>query len=296
MARRIQDLEGEERSVAKSKSTETNLSSHVPTSSSSAKSPIASESLWILEVQEKPGSRMKENQKSSQARQQDAYLGWLMDTATEKFVATKEESGDVDPSESETGSEEDVTGKTVARETATEKHYASSKSDCEGGPEAEKVQWSHNIHVSPATIHHTEAVSSIVRGVFGREHDDLVKDLNVNMNATPQAAVHIGQDSEVNLRYVGNNLRNRVEVLFNESEKLINERFSVNLSTSKTGSSSCKCLPILYGMQKGNEEHCNYNSQAVAKYASKSFAVIGLSRGLGTELTLTNPMVHGIEW
>ena len=38
-----------------------------------------------------------------------------MDTATEKLVATKKrKSGDVDISESETGSEEDVTGKPVA--------------------------------------------------------------------------------------------------------------------------------------------------------------------------------------
>ena len=37
-----------------------------------------------------------------------------MNTATEKLVATKKESGDGDISESETGSEEDVTGKPVA--------------------------------------------------------------------------------------------------------------------------------------------------------------------------------------
>ena len=49
-----------------------------------------------------------------------------MDTATEKPVATKEESGNVDLSESETWSE-DVTGKPVAYKTATEKPYASSK-------------------------------------------------------------------------------------------------------------------------------------------------------------------------
>ena len=42
MAKRMQERKGEKRSVAKSKSTATNLSSHVPTSSSSAKSPIAS--------------------------------------------------------------------------------------------------------------------------------------------------------------------------------------------------------------------------------------------------------------
>ena len=72
-----------------------------------------------------------------------------MDTATEKLVATKEESGDVDPSESETGSEEDVTGKPVAYKTASEKPYASSKSDCQGCPKAEKIRWSRNLHVSP---------------------------------------------------------------------------------------------------------------------------------------------------
>ena len=60
-----------------------------------------------------------------------------MDTATVKPVAAQEESGHVDPSESETGSEEDVTGKPVAYKTATEKPYASSKSDCQGGPKAE---------------------------------------------------------------------------------------------------------------------------------------------------------------
>ena len=37
-----------------------------------------------------------------------------MDTATGKLVATKGESGDVDLSEFETGSGEDVTGKPVA--------------------------------------------------------------------------------------------------------------------------------------------------------------------------------------
>ena len=42
MAKRMQEQKGEERIVAKSKSTAMNLSSHVRTSSSSAKSPIAS--------------------------------------------------------------------------------------------------------------------------------------------------------------------------------------------------------------------------------------------------------------
>ena len=104
------------------------------------------------------------------------------------------------------------------------KPYASSKSDCQGGPKAEKIEWSHNLHVSPATIHHTEAVFSTVRGSTDEEHDDLMNDLDVNMaiwctflNATLRAAVHLGQDHEANLRYVKNNFRNSVGQLFNET-------------------------------------------------------------------------------
>ena len=153
MTKRMQEQKGEGRSVAKSKSTAMNLSSSVPTSSSSAKSPIASKSPGILTAQEKPGSRMRGNSESdaassSQARLKDAYFGGLMDTATVKPVATKEESGDVDPSESESEREKGVTGKLVAYKTAAVKPYAPSKSVCQGGPKAEKIQWSHNLHVS----------------------------------------------------------------------------------------------------------------------------------------------------
>ena len=101
MAKRMQEHKGEERIVAKSKYTEMNLSSHVLTSSSSAKGLTASKSPWILTGQGKPESRMRGNSESdaassSQARLQDAYLCCLMDTATGKLAATKEESRDVD--------------------------------------------------------------------------------------------------------------------------------------------------------------------------------------------------------
>ena len=59
MAIWMQEQKREDESVAKSKSTATNLSSHVPTSSSSAKSPIASKSPGILIVTGKPESRMR---------------------------------------------------------------------------------------------------------------------------------------------------------------------------------------------------------------------------------------------
>ena len=94
MAKRMQEQKGEERSVAKSKSTATNLSSHVPTSSSSAKNPIAPNSPDILTATEKLVSKMRGNSESdaassSHARLQDAHLGRLMDKATGKLVATK---------------------------------------------------------------------------------------------------------------------------------------------------------------------------------------------------------------
>ena len=46
----------------------------------------------------------------------------------------------MDLSESETGSEEDVTRKPVAHETAAGKPYASSQSDHPGRPKAEKTE------------------------------------------------------------------------------------------------------------------------------------------------------------
>ena len=229
MAKRIQAQKGEERSVEKSKLTAVNLSSFIPTSSSSskksdciqksfsAKIPIASKSPGILIASGKPESRTRINSKSdaassSQVRLQDAYFGGLMDTAMAKLVVTNEVSGDVDFSESETWSqEEEVTERPVACKTALEKPYASSTSDHLGSPNAERVEWSHSIHMFPATVHNMEAVFPIVRRIYEREPDDLVDDLDVNvatwgifLNANPRSGVHLGQDCEANLRFVKN--------------------------------------------------------------------------------------------
>ena len=58
-----------------------------------------------------------------------------------------------------------------------------------------------------------------------------MNDLDVNMafwcmflNATLRAAVHLGEDYEVNLRYVKNNLWNSVGQLFRETGKLISDQ------------------------------------------------------------------------
>ena len=95
--------------------------------------------------------------------------------------------------------------------------------------------------MSPATIHHSEAVFSIMRRICGREHDDPMDDLDVNMaiwgiflNATLRAAVHLGQDYEANLRYVKNHLWNSVGQFFNETGKLVSEQKEITgVSTIK---------------------------------------------------------------
>ena len=90
--------------------------------------PFASKSPEIFIATEKPESRRRINSKSdtassSQARLQEAYFGGLMDTAMEKLVATKENPGDVDISESQTGCGENVTGRPVAHKISLEKTH-----------------------------------------------------------------------------------------------------------------------------------------------------------------------------
>ena len=88
--------------------------------------------------------------------------------------------------------------------------------------------------MSPATIHHAEAVFSIVKEIYGRGRDDPMDDLDVNManwgillNATLRAAAHLGQVNKVNLRYVKNHLWNSVGQLFNETGRLIRDQTEI---------------------------------------------------------------------
>ena len=227
--------------MAKWKSTAMNLSSFVPTSCSSAKIPIAFKNPWIFTATVKPERRMRRNSKpdaasSSQVKLQDAYLGGLMDKATVKPVATKEESDDVDLSESETWSfhEEEMTERLVAYRTAKGKPGAPSESENSGNPKAERKDWTHNLHISPDTAPHMETVFSIVRKIYEREPADPMDDLDVNMatffflNTTLRAAVHLGQDYEVNLRFVKTHLWKSVEQLFNETGRLIRDQTEIN--------------------------------------------------------------------
>ena len=76
-----------------------------------------------------------------------------------------------------------------------------------------------------------EAVFSIVRRIYGREHDDPVNNLDVNvaiwdiqLNTTLRAAVHLGQDQDAKLHYGKNHLWNNVGQLFHGTGKLISEQ------------------------------------------------------------------------
>ena len=95
-------------------------------------------------------------------------------------MSPQKESGDGDLSESETWSlhEDEVTVRPVAYKTAKGKPCASSESDCQGGPKAERKEWSHNLHVSLDD----QGVNMAIWGIF--------------LNTTLRAAVHLGHDYE----------------------------------------------------------------------------------------------------
>ena len=102
-----------------------NLASTVSASSSSVKSPIASESPVKLIASGKSESRVRGNSKpdtasSSQVKLQDAYLGGLLDKVAGKPVVTEENQVLWEFSESESWSnhEDEVKGKPVADKNA----------------------------------------------------------------------------------------------------------------------------------------------------------------------------------
>ena len=86
----------------------------------------------------------------------------------------------------------------------------------------------HFFAISPQRISCTEAACDMVRKIYGRPSDEPVEDLDVNaatwgvfMNATLKAAVHLGNDHDVNLRHVKKSFWTSTGQLFGETEKLI---------------------------------------------------------------------------
>ena len=260
MAKRMQEQKGEERSVAKSKSTAMYLSSLVPTSSSSAKSPIASKSPGILIASGKPESRMRRNSES------DAVLncGCKMHTLTGWWTQPrgnlslqKKESGDVDISESETWSYQEEA--VLARPTDQKKSKGKTQSNKKIRATGKSKSWKDRIVTQSTRVSSQNSPygSSLLDrqedlrtstwkpyGWFGREYGYL----GIFLNATLRAAVHVGQDYEANSRYVKHNLWNSVGQLFNETGKLISEQKEITgVSTTKIKDATWMSTSLLCG-------------------------------------------------
>ena len=141
----------------------------------------------------------------------------------------EENSEETDHSESEPGYYKPVAqtneacGEPLAGETAESNPSAFQKSQ-----NNKEATLEHFFAISPQTMSYTEAVYDMVRKICGRPADDPVKYLDVNMtlqgicmNATLKAAVHLGNDHDVNLRHVEKSFWKTTGQLFRETEKLI---------------------------------------------------------------------------
>ena len=91
--------------------------------------------------------------------------------------------------------------------------------------------WDHYLHISPDTSHCMEAVFSMVRKICGKQPGDPLEDLNVKLafcglftNTTLLAAVLLGKDYDMNMRFVKNYLWKTTGQLFSETEKLISRQ------------------------------------------------------------------------
>ena len=218
-----------------------NLSSTVPGSSSSAKNLITSSDPVKLIDAGKRATRTRRNSRPddaprSQVKLKDAYLGGLVDDNAEKPVATEENQVLWEFSESESWSvhEDEVTGKPVAYKKGAGKPAASRISEKSRNPKADRTKWPHNFYMSSAVVSYMDKVYSVERKTHDRGSKDEMEDLNVNaaigrmfMNTTLQAAVHLGQDYDQNLRFVKNHFWSSLKKLFKETEKLIKNQTEI---------------------------------------------------------------------
>ena len=114
------------------------------------------------------------------------------------------------------------------------KPAASSISENLGNPTAERKKWPHDFYISSAAVSHMDKVYSIVRQTYDRGPTDEMDYLYVNaavwcifLNTTLQAAVHLGQDHDQNLRSVKNQFWSSLKKLFKENENLIKNQTEI---------------------------------------------------------------------
>ena len=177
MANRMQEQEGDNRIVAKSKQTTMNLAFSVSTSFSTVNSPIASKSPEILKAlcrtdwssKGKPDARDRNHDaaSSSQGWQNDA----LLDGSTGKPDAREEDQEHLNyPEESVS------TGKLVA---AGYPEYPGNPGDS-GTSETGRKNWPHHFHVSPDFVPHIDKVFSVVKPRSVLSPTDELNNLDVN--------------------------------------------------------------------------------------------------------------------
>ena len=216
MAKRVQEKKDKKRFVSKSRPTAMNLSSTVPASSSSAKNLITSSDPGKLIAAGKPASRTRRSSRAdeapiSPAKLQDVHFGGLMDDSAGKPVATEENQVLRDFSESESSSvhENEVTGefcciqKQCGETCGFQNFRKFRKSSC-----WKKVMATY-FYISSAVVSYMDKVYSIAKKTYHRKPTDEMEDLGLNaaiwgmfMNTTLQAAVHLRQDNDQNLRFV----------------------------------------------------------------------------------------------
>ena len=207
----------------------------IATSSSAASSPLASKSREMSGASGKPRSRKNLEASSfdaasaSQVRLNDAYLGGLKEELQGNLTHEKEQiPEETDDSESQpwyfkpVAQANEACGKPLAGETAESISSAFQKSQ-----NNKEATLEHFFAMSPQTFSFTETVYDIVRKIYGRPSDNPMEDLDVNvaiwglfMNATLEAAVHLGNDHDVNLRKVKSSFWRSTGQLFRETEKL----------------------------------------------------------------------------
>ena len=220
MAKRMQGQSEENRIVAKSRPTAMNLTSSVPTCSSSVNSPNASKSRGILKASSRQvGLSGRPDASTHQNSNPDAASsspGWQWDA--QLFIST---------------------GKPVATEHQGCSRNSEVPEDSEGS-ELESRIWPHHFRTSPNDVDHMEKVFLIIRNTFVRKPTDDLTDLDVNtaisgiffMSVTLQDAVHLGQDYSQNLRSIKNQPLKSVKQLFRTTEKLIKDQVEITgLST-----------------------------------------------------------------
>ena len=185
----MKEQKEEETIVAKSRLAAVNLSSTVLASSSSTKNMITSSDPVKLMAARKPASRTRRNSKPDEAPISHVKL-------KDVYLG---------------GLMDDSAGKPVATDE-------------------NQVFW----EVQVSLVAYMDKVYSIVRKTYDRGPTDEMEDLIVNaaiwrmfMNTTLQAAVHLGQDYDQNLRFVQNHFWSSLKTSFKETEKLIKNQTDI---------------------------------------------------------------------